>query len=260
MVDIKKVKAIIFDYDGTLKNYNEPRITKEIEETLREIRQQNIRVFLATGRPHNHCEYLLKEKLIDCLISANGALVKTETKTIFCEKMPPQILVDFFEFTRQKQIPATFYAEELFSNGIQNEDIQTGLKEAMALDANDLATFNLKQKEAIFLMCAFIKSNHDSQLKGNFQELVFSRWHPQIVSVLTKSVTKVTGIEQALNYYDILPSECIAVGDGGNDIEMLRYCGYGIAVGDKNSQLVSVADKVIAKVDRGMFSFIKNSD
>ena len=55
---MKKCKAIIFDYDGTIKELSEQRISKEVEKTLKEIKELGIRIIVATGRPHDDCKYL----------------------------------------------------------------------------------------------------------------------------------------------------------------------------------------------------------
>lgn len=71
---MKKCKAIIFDYDGTIKELSEQRISKEVEKTLKEIKELGSRIIVATGRPHDDCKYLIEEGLVDCIVSANGAL------------------------------------------------------------------------------------------------------------------------------------------------------------------------------------------
>ena len=45
------VKAIFFDIDGTLVSFKTHTIPESTRQTLQQLRQQGIKVFIATGRP-----------------------------------------------------------------------------------------------------------------------------------------------------------------------------------------------------------------
>lgn len=55
---------------------------------------------------------------------------------------------------------------------------------------------------------------------------------------------KAAGIKRLAKCWDISPEQCVAFGDGGNDIEMLKYCGHSYAMGNA-SQKVKDAAKYI---------------
>ena len=57
------------------------------------------------------------------------------------------------------------------------------------------------------------------------------------------------GIQHLLAHYGIAPDEAIAFGDGGNDIEMLRYVGTGVAMGNASDEVKAAADYVTTSVD-----------
>lgn len=253
---MKKCKAIIFDYDGTIKELSEQRISKEVEKTLKEIKELGIRIIVATGRPHNDCKYLIEEGLVDCIVSANGALTDTNNIVIHDKKIDNDKVLRFYNFTIEHKISATFYSRKMQVNGIQTSLLDLGLKEIMNLDSNKLSIINLNLEQEVFLMCAFVENRFDQKLKDVFPNMVLSRWHSKIVSILGTEVDKVTGISKALEYYNILPSECVAVGDGTNDIEMLEYVNYGIAIGRENKRLLSISDEIIDRVDRNLISLI----
>lgn len=40
------------------------------------------------------------------------------------------------------------------------------------------------------------------------------------------------GVRKVLEMYDIPPEQCLACGDGENDLEMLRAVGIGVAMGN----------------------------
>ena len=67
------------------------------------------------------------------------------------------------------------------------------------------------------------------------------------MNVLQEEVSKSLAIIKVLKYFDIDKSEAIAFGDGENDIDMLELVGLGIAMGNGNEKLKTIADFVTKK-------------
>ena len=57
-------------------------------------------------------------------------------------------------------------------------------------------------------------------------------------------VSKATGIRALMDAFGIDASEVMAFGDAGNDAEMLRLAGVGVAMGNASDELKSIADLV----------------
>ncbi len=82
-----------------------------------------------------------------------------------------------------------------------------------------------------------------------------ARWHPFILNVLQENISKSVAILKVLEYFNLNLTEAIAFGDGGNDIDMLELVGLGIAMGNGNEELKSVADFVTKKSSEDGISF-----
>ena len=61
--------------------------------------------------------------------------------------------------------------------------------------------------------------------------------------------SKQAGMKKILEYYGIRNEECMAFGDGGNDIPMLQYAGIGVAMGNARPEVQQVANFVTRSVD-----------
>lgn len=57
------------------------------------------------------------------------------------------------------------------------------------------------------------------------------------------------GIRHIIERDGILPEECIAFGDAENDIEMLEFCGIGVAMGNAQEKVKEIADYVTTDID-----------
>lgn len=62
--------------------------------------------------------------------------------------------------------------------------------------------------------------------------------------VVQPGVSKATGIRDLMDAFGIDASEVMAFGDAGNDADMLRLAGVGVAMGNASDELKSIADLV----------------
>lgn len=63
-----------------------------------------------------------------------------------------------------------------------------------------------------------------------------------------KGVSKATGLEAVRRHLGVDPSRTIAIGDGHNDLEMLRWAARGVAMGDADAVVREAADEVTGGV------------
>ncbi|WP_322150290.1 HAD family hydrolase [Paratractidigestivibacter sp.] len=62
--------------------------------------------------------------------------------------------------------------------------------------------------------------------------------------VIQQGVSKASGIRVLLASFDINESQVMAFGDAGNDIEMLRLAGVGVAMGNASDEVKAAADVI----------------
>ena len=62
--------------------------------------------------------------------------------------------------------------------------------------------------------------------------------------VFSTDTNKMTGLRRLADMLDLDPACCIAFGDGRNDIEMLQWAGWGVAMGNACQDLKDAADAV----------------
>lgn len=254
---MKTIKSIIFDYDGTVLLKNQKEVSSTIRLLFTKLRQANILVILATGRPLAHCQYLIDENLVDYIVSTNGSLVTSKYGHLTSTTISQKTVQSCMGFCTEHYLPSTFYTTNLLTNGTIDDNMIIGLRESMNVSVSELDVIQESHPKDIYLMCFFCKENIDDLLRQTFPKQYISRWHPNIVSILEDEVTKTTGITEILAHHQIKPSDCVAVGDGENDTDMLQMAGLAIAVG-KNKKLIEIADISIDRVDENFLSILKN--
>ena len=62
-------------------------------------------------------------------------------------------------------------------------------------------------------------------------------------------MTKGTGLAFVAAHLGFGPEETVAFGDGENDVELLEWAGYGVAVANAHARVLELADHVCPSVD-----------
>lgn len=72
---------------------------------------------------------------------------------------------------------------------------------------------------------------------------------PGMLELLPEGASKGAGVQWLLNRLGVEPGRCMAMGDGENDVEMLKLCGLGVVVGNAGAAARAVADVVVSSND-----------
>ena len=64
------------------------------------------------------------------------------------------------------------------------------------------------------------------------------------IDLIMPGCHKASGLKRLVQRWGITPEQCAAFGDGGNDIEMLKYCGYSYAMENAPENVKAAAKNV----------------
>ena len=79
--------------------------------------------------------------------------------------------------------------------------------------------------------------------------LYISKSLPYFLEFASPEVTKATGLEFLSEHLGFTHDRTVAFGDGENDIQLVDWAGYGVAVENAHDQVKDVADFVCPSVD-----------
>jgi hydroxymethylpyrimidine pyrophosphatase-like HAD family hydrolase len=74
---------------------------------------------------------------------------------------------------------------------------------------------------------------------------------PNMLEVVPAGVNKWAGLQVLLDHLGLDPQQMMAVGDGSNDLEMVKHAGIGVAMGNAVPSVKSVAAAVVSSNDEG---------
>jgi Cof subfamily protein (haloacid dehalogenase superfamily) len=90
----------------------------------------------------------------------------------------------------------------------------------------------------------------EQRMLGRFEgRLYISKSLPYFLEFASPEVTKATGLDFLSEHLGFARERTVAFGDGENDIELVDWAGYGVAVANAHDQVKEVADFVCPSVD-----------
>jgi Cof subfamily protein (haloacid dehalogenase superfamily) len=91
---------------------------------------------------------------------------------------------------------------------------------------------------------------YEVRMKAAFGDrLYISKSLPYFLEFASPLVTKGSGLQFLAEHLGFVASDAIAFGDGENDVELVEWAGYGIAVANAHERVKAVADYVCPPVD-----------
>jgi Cof subfamily protein (haloacid dehalogenase superfamily) len=90
----------------------------------------------------------------------------------------------------------------------------------------------------------------EERMKARFDgRMYISKSLPYFLEFAAPGVTKAAGLDFLSRRLGFTPERTIAFGDGENDIELVDWAGYGVAVANAHERVKAVADFVCPSVD-----------
>lgn len=260
-------KLIAIDLDGTTLN-QDSKITDKAARTLRRAIQDGHSVVIATGRPYRMSKNFYQElQLTTPMINFNGALVHLpgknwdgEQETSFNRKIVFDLMAE------KKNLKLDFIAAEnretFFIDDLNFFD-QHFFASDFATDENLLTVNTLRTNPTSVLLRSQPENvgSVSEELKQQFgHEVEVNTWggpNP-ILEVVAKGIQKAHGLKRVIDNFNMKQEDIIAFGDEHNDVDMLKFAGWGVAMANGTDQVKAVANDITEKpnTEDGMADYL----
>jgi Cof subfamily protein (haloacid dehalogenase superfamily) len=244
------IKAVFFDVDGTLLSQKQGKVPISTRRALRRIRKKGIKIFIATGRHMIELSKLpVMEIPFDGYLTLNGNLILDENKKAYAgtpiSADEVEVLSGIF---RAKKIPFVMISsDKRYINYVDDVVVETQASTHGTIP--DIGTVNDYDGEKIYQCIAFVQDHERKVLDEILDECSITSWNPTGIDIVARGSGKAAGIAQFIEEQGLDRSEIMAFGDGENDIEMLKYAGIGVAMGNAGDAVKAAADYVTDSVD-----------
>ena len=271
------MKIVFLDADGTLFHHS-GYIPKSAIDACKHAQSNGHKICLCTGRQKVEIFGELTKINYDGIVAGSGATIIIHDQTLLERTFTNHELATIHTYLNQHKIPALYES----SVGIF-ADISTKqeLKKLVDIQCNELSKeerkihglYQLyKQVQIVddvidhpINKITFLESKIPylqiyNDLNGIF-DIIPSTFAPlgkQSGEISSKLITKATGMETLIEYYNMNENDTIAIGDGHNDLCMFEKAAVSVAMGNASIQVKEKADLITTSINEdGVYNAFK---
>lgn len=232
-------KIVFFDIDGTLYQYGR-KVAESTVMAIKELRKNGHIPVICTGRTKSMIFDVIFNMGFDSLISGGGTYAEYKGEELYLyemEKVKAEKAVLAMLKYGFMPIPEGHRYMYVDKNNI--EEIYKPIFEIYKKEISDrIRQIDYKNLE-ISKISGVIKESSDIEgiKKELDNEYTFVNHGGSLLELIPKPFSKAVGIEKMIEYLGIPISNTYAFGDSFNDLEMLTYVKYGVAMGNSNPDL-----------------------
>lgn len=248
--EIRMIKAVFFDCDGTLLSHNSGVVPASAKQALDDLRKKGIKTILSTGRHVSELAQLEPMRGIefDAYITLNGACSYDAEGIFDSHPIDRGDIETVYAFLQKNNLPIQFledtenYISSVNETVIRSQAmIHTPVPPVMPMDR--ILT------HPVYMFIPF-GIQAFQPLEAQLRHVKCTRWNAHdAIDVFHEDAGKEKGMQAWMERYGIDRTETAAFGDAMNDSTMLETAGIGVAMGNSTEELKSIADYVADDID-----------
>lgn len=248
------IRLVAMDMDDTLLQ-DDWTISERTIDAIRQAQKQGVYVTFATGRATSSVlPYARQLGLNVPVITYNGAKIQEilSGEILYRRVIPIETAKDISEWLLAQHIHFHVYLKDhIFvekMNDLSRQYARATRVPVEEIDIMDRLSAEQEGVEKILLM-------GEPEMTILWNEKIHQRYEgkvrstkskPRFLELIHPMVSKGTALASLAERLGVKREEVMAVGDSLNDIEMIRYAGLGIAMGNARAEVKEIADKITA--------------
>jgi Cof subfamily protein (haloacid dehalogenase superfamily) len=219
-------------------------------------RAAGIHVVLATGRMFQSVrQYALDAGLDDPVVCYQGAVVAEPVsgRWLRHEPIPLELARETIQVLNEEGFGLNCYVDdELYVAAITPEARRYADFQHLELHevGNLLQWLSEPPTKLVVIDDPHVLDDLEQRMKTRFDgRLYISKSLPFFLEFASPDVTKASGLEFLSEHLGFSREGTVAFGDGENDIELVDWAGYGVAVENAHDRVKEIADFVCPPVD-----------
>ena len=201
-------KLYVFDVGNTLVVKPNNTMDQDTVMTLCSLHDKGYIIGIASMRNKAQYDFIKKDVPFDFFIGLNGTYVELEDKTIIEQPLSEKEFKRIYSFIAKNEISGIFHTRE------------------------QLIPCDEKVNEPVFVVELFDVSSRLHNLM-NFlgEDFTYHIWERgKSCDIYSKMASKRIALQVICECYDLCRQNCIAFGDGFNDVDLFKFCGKTVAM------------------------------
>lgn len=240
-------RCLLFDLDGTLLR-SDKTISARTLRALELCRKRGLLIGICTNRGENRARPFLKAVRPDVVISSGGALVRCDGEVILRAEFSPEETAHILDAIRRVCGPDREITMDTVDAHYQNFKSDPAVQDDSWSDSI-YCDFDRYSGPTLKISTEITDETFPA-LSAALPDCDCLR-HSEVdwCKITRKNITKGAALEAVCRTLGLLPEEIAAFGDDTPDIELLRLCGLGVAMGNAIPAVKAAADVIIGTND-----------
>ena len=254
---MRTYSIVFLDIDGTLLN-SRNQVMPCTGSHLKQLNGRGVPLVLCSARPPEGVNLVARQVGLQGPVACyNGGLVFDENHTILRDVgIDIQLAMDFRRFV-SNQFPELAVSAYLYNVWLTEDPGHPAIVREAEISGCLPLEGSLEQAAAVAthihkLLCmgdAMRIRALQNEIQTRFPQLMALRSKSTYLEILPPESTKGSAAQVLLEHYGLRPEQAVAFGDSDVDVDMLQYCGFGVAMGNSPKQVKEAADYVTASND-----------
>lgn len=254
---MRTYSIVFLDIDGTLLD-SRHQVMPCTQNRLQNLHRQGVPIVLCSARPPEGVNLVARQIGVQGPIACyNGGLIFDEHSTILRDVgIPIRLAMDFKRFVSERY-PDLAVSAYLYNVWLAEDPQQALIAREAEISGCTPLKGTLEQVASAAshvhkLLCigdAMRIRALQKEIGQYFPQLIPLRSKATYLEILPPESTKGSAAQVLLERYGLKPAQAVAFGDSDVDLDMLQYCGFGVAMGNAPRQVKEAADYVTASND-----------
>jgi len=262
-----KYKLIATDMDGTLVN-SKSELTQRTREAIINTVNAGVLFVTATGRPF--CNIWNVNNLLDkdmpfIVFNGSAAYMGKSEKLLFEKFLDFELAVEAFKLGQDFGLAqivwagATLWANRICDETAHYRDFSTISEMGVAENLESIIDKVPGISKVLWIADPAVIAEKQREMTRHFGERLncYSSL-PQFMEFVSRDASKGSALAEIGRLFGIDKSEMIAVGDAYNDVSMLEYAGFSVAMENAPDDIKAICDYVtLSNNDDGVADVIE---
>lgn len=249
---------LFLDIDGTILN-DSLDIGIEDFKAISQIKTSN-RVILISARKPSATLSIAKQLGIkdDIVVCYNGALLLRNGKVLSECTLSSRIIQEIYKISNSCGVSINFYWRDQWLTTKIDKYVRS---EATIIGEMPQVVLSIpKNMEAhkILIMCNDQKAGNIMKTLHSVDGIASNKSKEDYIEITSQTASKENAFFQLLSFLNVPISETIAIGDGYNDLMLIRNAAIGVAMQNAVDEVKSIADFVTLSNNNNGVAFAIN--